>query len=78
MFNHDTDECGTTMTLEVNMFSDLHDGPLFEEHGKDDVPDCPGYCKDRYILDPCDLKCECSYVRDVLQQVKQWPKKGLE
>lgn len=77
LFNHETEECGTTMTLEVKYFSDMHDGPLFEEHTKENAENCPGYCEDRYILEACDSKCECAYVRDVLQKVRDWPRQQL-
>jgi hypothetical protein len=31
-------------------------------------------CLREGALDPCPLKCECRYVRDVLQVVRHWPK----
>ena len=73
LFNHYRANCCTTMAIRAGDFTDLHEGPIFETH-REDVPDCPGYCDHEKLLDPCETKCECSYVRDVLQRVKNWPK----
>ena len=74
LFNHNIPECGTSLAIEAGEFKDLHNGPIYQERmtGK---PECPGYCKQTQILDPCANKCECAYVRNVLQIVKEWPKK---
>lgn len=73
LFNHNTPECGTSLAIEAGEFTDLHMGPIFKDR-MTGTPECPGYCKNPHSLDSCTNKCECAYVRDVLQTVKNWPK----
>ncbi|HQH26337.1 MAG TPA: hypothetical protein PLP17_02990 [Oligoflexia bacterium] len=70
LFNHD---CGQTLSLRAADFTDLYDGPVFEQSRKG-MPDCPGYCLDRNQLAPCDTPCACAYVRSVIQTIRYWPK----
>jgi hypothetical protein len=77
LFNHDTDECGTSLAISAGSFADMHKGPLFEDIHKEDAEGCPGYCDERHCIDPCTVKCECTYVRDVLVKVRDWPKQQL-
>ncbi|HPF98932.1 MAG TPA: hypothetical protein PLE77_02615 [Kiritimatiellia bacterium] len=72
LFNH---TCQTTMGIHAGEFLDLHDGPMFKAH-MTETDDCPRYCLGERELRPCPAKCECAYVRDVLQVVKDWPKKS--
>jgi hypothetical protein len=74
LFNHDTPACETTMALPADKFTDMHDGPIFEGHSRENVEGCPGYCSDQTSLRECKEECECAYVRDVLTKVKEWPK----
>lgn len=69
MFNH---TCGSTLALKVELFSDLYQGTVFNkrETGSDE---CPGYCLKHSRLSPCPVKCECAYVREILQIVRYWP-----
>lgn len=66
LFNH---SCHGTLSLEVHIFADLYDGPMFEERliGSDS---CAGYCLHRNVLRPCPEKCECAYVREILNRLK--------
>ena len=73
LFNHNTTDCGTSLAVEAAAFADMHDGPIFEER-MTGTAKCPGYCFKPKSLDPCANKCECAYVRDVLQVVNKWPK----
>ena len=72
LFNH---ECGTTFALRVEDFEDLYDGPIFDEKltGTDE---CPGYCLYKKNLKPCPAKCECAYVREIIQIINNYPKTG--
>jgi len=65
--------CKTTVAMQAGKFTDLYDGPVFEERrtGQDD---CPGYCLVETELRPCPAKCECAYVRETLQIIANWPK----
>lgn len=40
------------------------------------MDDCPGYCLHADELAPCPASCECAFVRDVLQLVREHPKSG--
>ena len=77
LFQHNIPKCGTCLAIEAGEFTDLHEGPIFSVnlHGTDD---CPQYCLDKHNLDPCSNPCECAFVRDVLQAVKNWPKREIE
>ncbi len=69
LFNH---SCQTTLAVCVQSFADLHAGPVFAERLLR-TSDCAGYCLHRNALQACPNKCECVYVRDILQQL-QGPK----
>lgn len=73
-FNH---TCGTTMAIQVSEFTDLYDGPVFT--GRATGTDaCPGHCLHRGNLRPCPARCECAYIRAVIQAIKAWPKRMPE
>lgn len=73
LFNH---SCGTTFSIEARRFIDLYNGPVFKER-KTGSPDCMGYCLKRDCLQPCPAKCECAYVRELVQIVDRWPKSRI-
>ena len=73
MFNHN---CGTTFSVPASAFRDLYSGPVFANPKPNRSDDCPGHCLYEDNLMPCPKKCECSYVRDILQVIKKWPKGG--
>lgn len=67
LFNH---SCGTTFTLDIQFFMDLYNGPIFKDKatGSDQ---CPGHCLHKSNLDPCPAKCECAFVREIIQVLKK-------
>ncbi|MBE9486787.1 MAG: hypothetical protein IMY82_06420 [Chloroflexi bacterium] len=69
LFNH---SCHGTLAIEVHLFADLYDGPVYDTRltGSDS---CLGYCLQRKNLRPCTEKCECAYVREILQLLKDSP-----
>lgn len=71
LFNH---SCYNTIAIAAEAFTHLYDGPIFHERlaGSDE---CPGYCLREDEFMTCTAKCECAYVKEVLQIVKNWPKK---
>ena len=71
LFNH---SCGATLALSVRYFNGLYEGPIFKTRvtGSDD---CPGYCLYQEQLDKCTARCECAYVRNIIDIIKKWPKK---
>ncbi len=66
LFNH---ICGTTFTLDVRVFADLYHGPVFHERltGGDS---CPSHCLHSSNTEPCPAECECAYVREIIQILK--------
>ena len=58
--------CGATLTLGVHAFTDLYAGPI-ERDRKTGSESCPGYCLYVDSLRPCPERCECAYVRDILE-----------
>lgn len=71
LFNH---RCKGTMAINVEKFQDLYDGPIFTERHIGDA-DCPNHCFHQSDLKPCPAQCECAYVREILQAIKNWPKR---
>lgn len=71
LFNH---SCQTTLGISAEEFTDLYDGPVFAERltGSEQ---CHGYCLDQSSLSSCTAKCDCAYVREALQIIKNWPGK---
>lgn len=72
LFNH---SCHTTLAIEVEEVLDLYKGPVFRERATGG-PNCLGYCQHRSELRPCPVQCECAFVREILQVVRQWEKRG--
>jgi hypothetical protein len=72
LFNHLT--CRSTIAVSAGRFKSLYGGPVFSKRLTGSET-CPGYCLDKENLNPCSAKCECSYVRAVMQIVRDWPKK---
>lgn len=73
LFNHLLPTCGTTLSLPVGDFTDLHDGPVFTGKLRDSEA-CPGHCLRRDGLDACSAHCECAYVSEILQIIRRWKK----
>jgi hypothetical protein len=73
LFNHAKRGCESTLAVEVGRFEGLAPGPIYKEslHGTDE---CPDYCLRQEELRSCPLPCECAYVRDVLQVMRNWKK----
>jgi len=66
LFNH---SCGTMLALPTGEFRHLYDGPIYEER-RTGTTECPGYCLRKDETRPCPAECECAYVREVLQIVR--------
>jgi hypothetical protein len=70
LFDH---TCGTTFAVLAGDFRDLYDGPMFIER-LNGTEQCGGYCLHKDDLRPCPAKCECAYVREIVQSILKWPK----
>ncbi len=66
LFNH---SCDSTLGISANDFIDLYSGQVFDERATG-TSDCPGYCLTTEILDPCPVKCECAFIREIIQKIK--------
>lgn len=73
LFNH---SCNNTLAIPAGDFTHLYDGPRFKENPLG-TSGCPESCLQQDNLDPCPVKCECVYVREVLQIVREWPKLSI-
>ena len=70
IFNH---LCGATLKLSVKEFTFLHEGPIYKERATG-TEECPEYCLYQDQLDTCPARCECAYVRDIIDLIKSWPR----
>ena len=71
-FNHNYRLCKTTLAIETGKFIDLYDNNIYPERktGRDE---CLGYCLHKYELRQCPEKCECAYIREIVQLIKNDP-----
>lgn len=67
LFNH---VCGTTLALPAGTFRDLYAGPVHSGR-KTGTEDCPEYCLHKEELRPCPAECECAWVREMIQIVRE-------
>jgi len=71
LFNHQT--CESTLAIPAGLFKDLYAGPVFAER-MTGTEVCQGYCTDIGAIEPCEAQCECAYVREIMQIIRNWPK----
>ena len=71
LFNHSC--MGSTLAVQALAFRDFYQGPVFTQRMTDEAC-CPGHCLHQKDLRPCPLECECGYVREILDIVRNWPK----
>jgi hypothetical protein len=71
LFNHD---CKGTLAIPAREFQDLYHGPIFKDRATGS-PECTEKCLHQGDLTPCPAQCECAFVREILQVVRNWPKK---
>ena len=74
LFNHYEPNCGSTIAVRVHQFRDLYNGPVYSQCLLG-TKECHELCLYKENLKLCPAKCECSYVRELVQIVKNWPKK---
>jgi len=48
----------------------MHTGENYTER-RTDQEDCPGYCRNEKFLGRCEAKCECAYVRNIIQVIRK-------
>lgn len=67
LFNH---SCGATLFLSVRYFNGLYEGPVFNQRATGSE-ECPEYCLYPDELDLCSARCECAYVRNIIDIIKK-------
>ncbi len=70
LFNHH--RCGTTLAIQAGIFKDIYHGPLYCTR-RTGSEACSGLCLRSGELEPCPADCECAWVREVLQVIRNWP-----
>lgn len=65
LFTHRTEGCGSTMAVSAGHFFHLYDGPVFTEP-KTGSEECPEHCFNQDDLGRCFAKCECAFVREIV------------
>jgi len=72
-FNHHHKNCGTTLAIPVKEFTSLSIRPIMASScGEPDG--CPGLCVRHGALEPCPVECECVWVREIMQVIRNWGK----
>jgi len=70
-FTHYVENCRTTMAIEVAQFASLSDRPLLANRLTQKPEGCSGLCVRKGDSAPCPLACECVWVREVMQVIKE-------
>ncbi len=70
LFNH---SCETTLSIHAEDFADLYHGAIFPSRATGNKY-CPGLCLHENNLEPCQIECECAYVREILQLIRNGKK----
>lgn len=69
-FTHTKETCLSTLAIPVKKFIKLSPRAFLEKHG-DEAPGCAHHCVREGDLEPCPLECECSWVREIIQLIKE-------
>jgi hypothetical protein len=73
LFNHRS--CASTLAIAAREFRPLYGGPVLASRSAQ--PDaCPSYCQHQSDLTSCPVECECAYVRDVAEAIRNWRKRA--
>ncbi|CAB1057553.1 hypothetical protein D1BOALGB6SA_2306 [Olavius sp. associated proteobacterium Delta 1] len=75
LFNHLA--CESTIAIPAGRFKDMYAGPLFTQR-LTGTEVCQGFCEDMDAIEPCDAQCECAYVREIMQIIRNWPKEACQ
>lgn len=69
-FTHNVESCHSTMTIMMGAFRDLYSGKTYKDN-KALLEECPRYCIDEKQLARCDALCECAFVREIIQLIRE-------
>jgi hypothetical protein len=62
--------CGSTLSIPAKEFFDLYTGVRYTER-RTLTEECPRYCLNEKQLDRCLVSCECAFVREVLNVLRE-------
>jgi hypothetical protein len=71
LFNHSA--CKSTISVQSGRFATLYDGPIYSRNMAG-MEGCPEHCLFKTNLQACPAECECNYVREIMQIIKDWKK----
>ncbi len=74
-FTHTVENCGTTMAIPVGEFTSLSDRSILALRGEPGGEQCTEKCLREDDLSPCPAQCECVWVREVMQTIKERKKR---
>jgi hypothetical protein len=68
LFNHILagKQCGTTLSVDVETFLSLYNGPMFKDI-KFKSPECEGHCTRAEDLSRCRVECKNAVAREIMQ-----------
>ena len=69
LFTHEAPGCLTTLAVFAYQFYDLYSGPRHPEV-RATTPGCPRLCLNEKNLERCDVICECAFVREIIQTIR--------
>jgi len=72
-FNHHHKNCETTLAIPVGKFTVLTPLPIVTRRATKRAL-CPDTCVRQGAFEPCPVACECNWVREILQTIKNWKK----
>ena len=70
LFNHNVDNCGSTIALHVKNFMDLYTGPRFSEP-KVGTGECEKRCLEYSDIERCKTDCRYAYIREIMQFMRK-------
>lgn len=70
-FTHKVDGCHSTMAILANEFLDMNSEQQFNQR-LTKSEDCPRFCIDKEQLSRCEASCECAFIRNILQIIKDY------
>ena len=73
-FTH-SGSCNATLSLFVHEFVDLYKQTTYPDK-KTGSSECRGLCQIKNNLEQCFSNCRFTYIRDLIQIIKAWPKKS--
>ncbi len=73
-FLHHRTGCETTLGIPIKAFKGLSDLPFLAPSLESRPENCTGLCLNEHELGECPEKCNCNWVRDVMQTIRIWKK----